>query len=170
MKAPQLKSRQAELKEEYRQDPGSAIQQLSASCRVDPANLAAEMIHPTFLSPAGLHPASGGDGTFACSVELMMSGLCSCAAVTLAAVANSMRIELKEAKVTAIATVDFRGTLAVDRDAPVGITQTQLVFNILSTAERAQIDKLVALTERYCVVLRTLENPSAISIDVQHES
>ena len=168
MKVDQLKARQAELKAEYREDSAKAIQTLSARCRVIPENLAAEMIHPTILSPAGLHPASGGDGTFACSVELMMAGLCSCAAVTLAAVANSMRIELKNAEVTATATVDFRGTLAVDRNAPVGITDTQLVFNIQSTAEKGQIEKLIELTERYCVVFRSMEKPAKVIVEVQH--
>lgn len=168
MSAEIFKSNQATLKEQYRANPESAIQKLSASCIVDPGNLAAKITEPSFLSPAGLHPASGGDGNFACSVELMMSGLCSCAAVTLAAVANSMKVELRHARVIATATVDFRGTLAVDREAPVGITGIELNFEIDSPAEPEKIEKLIQLSERYCVVYQTLIAPPEVSVIHSH--
>ena len=164
MKAPQLKANQARLKEQYQNHPETAVQQLRAVGHIDTENLACEILEPEFLSPAGLHPSSGGDGTFACSVELMLAGLVSCAAVTMAAVANSMRIELRRGTVVGTGTMDFRGTLAVDREAPVGLTKIELKFELDTDADEESIQKLVQLTERYCVVFQTLTNPPSVSV------
>ncbi len=164
MKAPALKANQAKLKEQYRDHPESAVQQLRSVGKIDTENLACELIEPGFLSPAGLHPSSGGDGTFACSVELMLSGLVSCAAVTMAAVANSMRIEIRDGTVIGTGTMDFRGTLAVDREAPVGLTDIQIKFDLDTDADPPTIEKLISLTERYCVVYQTLAAPPKITV------
>ena len=151
-----LKAAQAALKEHYRSNPEVALQTLSAEGRVDLDNLAVEITRPEFLNPAGLHPSGGGDGTFSCPVEIMLAGLISCAGVTLAAVATSMKLPLKAATVRAEGDVDFRGTLAVDRAAPVGLTAMRLIFTLDLEAPQESIDKLIELTHRYCVVHRTL--------------
>ena len=165
MKAKQLKANQATLKTQYESEGDSAVQQLRAVGKVDPANLACEIVQPAFLSPAGLHPSSGGDGTFACPVEIMLAGWVSCAAVTLAAVANSMKIELSQATITAVGTIDFRGTLAVSRDSPVGLTALELQFDLKTDASDELVSKLIQLTERYCVVHQTLMKPPSVTVN-----
>lgn len=160
-----LKAAQATLKEHYRANPGAALQTLAAEGRVDLDNLAVEITRPEFLNPAGLHPSGGGDGTFACPVEIMLAGLVSCAGVTLAAVATSMKLPLRAATVRAEGDLDFRGTLAVDRAAPVGLTAMRLVFTLDLEAPQESIDKLIELTHRYCVVHRTLGE--AVQVEVR---
>lgn len=168
-KASLLKANQAELKKKYATDPESAVQRLQASGKIDPENLAFEITQPALWTPTGLHPSSGGDGTFACSVELLLASLASCAGVTCAAVANSMKIEFEEAIVTAIGEMDFKGTLAVDRDAPVGLTKLELKFDIKSAADPEVIEKLVRVTERYCVVYQTFMSvPHIIVSLIEH--
>lgn len=164
MKADQLKENQARLKEQYKADPASAVQTLKAVGKIDTANLACDLIHPSHWTPAGLHEHSGGDGTFSCPVEIMLAGLVGCAGVTMAAVANAMKIELREATVTALGTMDFKGTLAVDREAPVGLTKIDLQFDLNSDADGEKLAKLVELTERYCVVDQTLRNPPELEV------
>lgn len=164
MKASKLRQNQTELKEAYAAEPNSAVQTLSAVGIVDPENLACKLQHPTFLSPAGLHESSGGDGTFACPVEIMLAGLVSCAGVTFAAVANAMRLEIVSCTITAKGTLDFRGTLAVDRDAPVGLTDIELDFSLEGSVAKEKIEKLLELTLRYCVVHETLQNPPKIRV------
>lgn len=164
MKAVQLKENQAKLKDQYKRDPASAVQQLKAIGKIDTDNLACEITHPAQWTPAGLHEHSGGDGTFSCSVEVMLASLVGCAGVTMAAVANAMKIELREATVTALGTMDFKGTLAVDRDAPVGVTKIDLQFDLDSDADGEQLAKLVDLTERYCVVDQTIRNPPKLEV------
>lgn len=166
MKALLLKSRQAELKEQYRSDSAAAKTTLFSEGKVDPANLAVEIQHPPRLNPAGLHPHGGGDNSFVCPVEIMLAGLVSCAGVTLAAVANSMGIELKAAKLRAEGDIDFRGTLAVDRQTPVALTAIRLIFELDSSAGEGQIEKLIELTHRYCVVHRTLDAPPSVAVSV----
>ncbi len=163
MKAPELKANQAELKESYKSGQKEAVQQLKAVGEIDPDNLACIIKEPGFLSPAGLHPGSGGDGTFACSVEIMLAGWLSCAGVTMAAVANSMKVNIESGTVTAIGTIDFRGTLAVDRDAPIGLTKLELRFDVKTDADDEAKAKLLQLTERYCVVHQTLLNAPEIT-------
>lgn len=165
-----LKATQAERKDHYRANPGEAVQTLAAEGRVDLDNLAVEILRPEFLNPAGLHPAGGGDGTFACPVEIMLAGLVSCAGVTLAAVASSMKLPLQAAIVRAEGDLDFRGTLAVDRGAPVGLTAVRLIFTLDLEAPQESIDKLIELTHRYCVVHRTLDSPPAIELAVRSVS
>jgi len=116
---------------------------------------------------AGLHSATGGDGSKACSADMLMEALAACASVTLKAVATAMRIPLKHARVIANGTWDARGTLAVDRDAPVGLTGVKLKFEIDSTAERKKLEKMIELTERYCVIFQTLANPPALESELK---
>ena len=166
MKATLLKQNQSKLKQKYVEDPQSAVQTLKAVGRLDPDNLACEIICPKQWTPVGLHPSSGGDGTFACSVEILLAGLVSCAAVTLAAVANSMKIEINEGTITAFGTMDFKGTLAVDRDSPVGVTAIDLRFELASDAGDEKLEKLVQLTERYCVVHQTLNSVPPVKVEL----
>jgi uncharacterized OsmC-like protein len=165
MKLTLLKDNQARLKAVYKTEPERARQTLFARGTVDFSNLAARIVEPKLFDPAGLHPAGGGDGTFACPVEIFLAGLVTCAGVTLAAVATSMRLEISSATVRAEGDLDFRGTLAVDREAPVGLTAIRLSFDLNSTAPAEQLAKLIELTQRYCVVHRTLETPPVVEVD-----
>jgi len=116
--------------------------------------------------PAGLHRATGGDGSAACSGDMLLEALVACAGVTLAAVATSMGITLLEAAVLAEGDLDFRGTLGVAKDAPVGFARIRLRFSLRADAAREKVDKLIELTERYCVVFQTLANPPIIEARV----
>ena len=154
MRADELRSIQAPLKERYRDEPGAAVVTLTAqgalgegvSCSVETARA---------VAVAGLHPATGGDGTQLCSGDMLLEALAACAGVTLRAVATSLGIPV-EGRVRAEGDLDFRGTLAVDRAAPVGFREIRLRFDLDSAADDEQIEKLIELTERYCVVLQTL--------------
>ncbi len=165
MKLTALKDNQAKLKVGYTEKPETAFQSLMASGNVDFGNLAVILDRPEFLNPAGLHLASGGDGTFACPVEIMLAGLVSCAGVTMAAVATSMKLQIDSARVTCAGDMDFRGTLAVDRAAPVGLTAIRLTFQLETAEPDDKIARLIELTHRYCVVHRTLDSPPAIETE-----
>lgn len=156
---------QAPLKERYREDPDAAVTTLSAqgelgegvSCSVDTGRAIAE---------AGLHPASGGDGSQLCSGDMLLEALAACAGVTLRAVATSLGIEVRSGTVRADGDLDFRGTLAVDRDAPVGFRSIRLAFELDSDADPEQLQTLLKLTERYCVVLQTIASAPELSATV----
>jgi uncharacterized OsmC-like protein len=158
-----LRALQAPLKEKYRETPQAAVVTLKAqgrlgegvSCRVD--THAGE-------AKAGLHPATGGDGTEACSADMLLEALAACAGVTLRAVATAIGLNLKRGTVTAEGEVDFRGTLGVAKDAPIGFREIRLRFDLDTDASQEQIDKLVNLTERYCVVYQTLRNAPPITV------
>ena len=160
----QLQRTQAPLKEQYRIEPQAAQLTLSAesragegvTCRLDTAR--GELT-------AGLHPATGGDGMALCSGDMLLEALAACAGVTLKAVATAMEIPLDDAVVRAEGDLDFRGTLGVDKQAPVGFKAIRLQFRIDSPASDEQLDTLIRLTERYCVVLQTLSQPPAVNID-----
>jgi uncharacterized OsmC-like protein len=166
MKATAAKQRQSELKQGYADNPDSAIADLSAVGDVDFENFQFNIRHPGFLSPAGLHELSGGDGTAACPVEIMLAGWAGCAGVTFAAVANSMRLEIRSCEITATGRMDFRGTLAVDKESPIGLTGLKMIFQIDSEEPTESIEKLVQLTQRYCVVHQTLAAPPEIAVDI----
>jgi uncharacterized OsmC-like protein len=160
-----LKATQAPLKERYEQEPEAAVVTLKASgslgdgisCSVDTGRALAE---------AGLHPASGGDGTLLCSGDMLLEALVACAGVTLRAVATSLGISVESGKVRAEGDLDFRGTLAVDRDAPVGFRAIRLDFDLDTDASEEDLDTLLKLTERYCVVFQTLSTLPVLSASI----
>ena len=166
MNQDQLRSTQAPLKEQYKDQPEAAMVTLSAtgdlgdgiSCSVDTGRAIAE---------AGLHPASGGDGSLLCSGDMLLEALAACAGVTLRAVATSLGIAVEGGKVRAEGDLDFRGTLAVDRDAPVGFTAIRLDFELESAANSEELHTLLKLTERYCVVLQTLAVTPKLSANLE---
>ncbi|RIK15850.1 MAG: osmotically inducible protein OsmC [Acidobacteria bacterium] len=159
-----LRERQRPLKAAYRDDPASALTPSTATARVDQAALTATV--PTWAGDvvAGLHPAAGGDGTRACSGDILLQALVACAGVTLASVATALGVELRSATVTAHGTWDARGTLGVDRDAPVGLTEVELVVDLDTDADEAAVARLLELTERYCVVAQTLTSPPPLTV------
>ncbi|HUA06930.1 MAG TPA: OsmC family protein [Solirubrobacteraceae bacterium] len=158
----QLRTVQAPLKERYRAEPEAAVVTLSAvgdlgdgiSCSVQTARALAE---------AGLHPATGGDGTLLCSGDMLLEALVACAGVTLRAVATSLGISVSEGHVRAEGDLDFRGTLGVDREAPVGFRSIRLSFELDTDADEEQLATLQKLTERYCVVYQTLAGAPALT-------
>ena len=157
MDAEQLRELQAPLKSKYTVDPTSALQTLRAKGRVsqDSITVAIESGKPGI--PAGLHPATGGDGSAACSADMLLEALVACAGVTLASVATAMSIRLASATVTAEGDIDFRGTLGVAKDAPVGFARIRLAFQVETDAPDDKLARLLELTERYCVVYQTLK-------------
>jgi uncharacterized OsmC-like protein len=163
-----LRALQAPLKEQYREQPESAIVTLSAEGDVDDAGIACKVQTGRALVTAGLHPATGGSGIEACSGDMLLEALVACAGVTLKAVATAIGVELSAARVRAEGDLDFRGTLGVDREAPVGFRDIRLTFELSSDAPREQLDQLLKLTERYCVVLQTLRSgpPASASLIV----
>jgi uncharacterized OsmC-like protein len=163
----ELRERQAPLKARYKDDPKTALVTLSARGRVDQATVTCVLESGKPGAPAGLHPAAGGDGTAACSGELLLEALVSCAGVTLAAVATAMSIVLTRATVEATGELDFRGTLGVARDAPVGFLNLTLRFAIECDAAEDKVKKLIELTERYCVVLQTLVRPPRVEVSMR---
>ena len=163
MDAKALKSLQAPLKSKYKQDPGAATLTLRArgrlgediSCRVETGKAHVE---------AGLHPATGGDGLSACSGDMLLEALVACAGVTLGAVATAIGVELRDATVSAEGDLDFRGTLAVSKEAPVGFKAIRLHFELHTDAGETEVDSLIRLTERYCVVFQTLSKVPSIAV------
>jgi uncharacterized OsmC-like protein len=163
MEREQLRAVQAPLKERYRSEPETAQITLSAtgslgegvSCSVQTGRAIAE---------AGLHPASGGDGSLLCSGDMLLEALVACAGVTLRAVATSLGVVVASGRVRAEGDLDFRGTLGVDRDAPVGFSAIRLAFDLESDADEEQLATLERLTERYCVVLQTIAHPPALVV------
>jgi len=155
MNAEDLKALQAPLKERYRKEPGAALITLRAQGRMG-EGIACRVDTGRALVEAGLHPATGGSGTQACSGDMLLEALVACAGVTLKAVSTALQINLKDATVTAEGDLDFRGTLGVAKDAPVGFREIRLRFDLDTDASAEQKKKLIELTERYCVVLQTI--------------
>jgi uncharacterized OsmC-like protein len=167
MDAEELRQLQAPLKARYKEDARTALVTLRAVGRVVQSTVTCALESGKPGVPVGLHPAAGGDGLAACSGDMLLEALVGCAGVTLAAVATAMGIELKTAIVSAEGDLDFRGTLGVSRDAPVGFTHIRLLFEIETEAPTEKVHKLVELTERYCVVFKTLAQPPAIEVRTQ---
>jgi uncharacterized OsmC-like protein len=161
-----LRARQAPLKERYRAQPEMAVITLTADGDIDDAGIACKVQTGRALVTAGLHPATGGSGLEACSGDMLLEALVACAGVTVKAVATAIGIELSSAHVRAEGDLDFRGTLGVDREAPVGFRDIRLIFELSSDASQEQLDQLLKLTERYCVVLQTLRSgpPASASL------
>jgi len=162
MQREELKAVQEPLKQRYRDDAEAALVTLKATGTLE-AGISCSVRTGKALAEAGLHPASGGDGSLVCSGDMLLEALVACAGVTLRAVATSLEIPVT-GSVHAEGDLDFRGTLAVDRDVPVGFTAIRLWFELSSEASDEQIETLLRLTERYCVVLQTLTNPPRISV------
>jgi len=157
----ELRAVQEPLKERYREDAGAALVTLRASGTLD-EGISCSVQTGRALAEAGLHPASGGDGSLLCSGDMLLEALVACAGVTLRAVATSLEIPVA-GSVHAEGDLDFRGTMAVDRDVPVGFGAIRLRFELESEAGEEQLETLLRLTERYCVVLQTLTNSPRIS-------
>jgi uncharacterized OsmC-like protein len=162
----QLRDLQAPLKARYKEAPASAVVTLRAEGRVDQGALTCALTTGKPGVAAGLHPATGGDGTAACSGDMLLEALVGCAGVTLAAVATAMGIHLASALVAAEGDLDFRGTLGVAKDAPVGFTDIRLTFTLDTDAPEDKTKKLVELAERYCVVLQTLAKGAKVTASV----
>jgi uncharacterized OsmC-like protein len=162
MDADALRALQAPLKSRYRDEPEAALITLRAEGDVDNTNIACKVETGRALVTAGLHPATGGSGLEACSGDMLLEALVACAGVTLKAVATPIGVELRSARVRAEGDLDFRGTLGVERAAPVGFREIRLAFDIRSDAPQEKLDQLVKLTERYCVVLQTLREGPAV--------
>ena len=158
-----LRALQAPLKERYKQNPDSAVISTRAEGIIEGGDIVCRIPTNVGTTVAGLHPATGGDGSKACSADMLMESLVACAGVTLKAVATAMRIPLKRAKVIAEGNWNARGTLGVDRAAPVGLREVRLTFEIDSPADPDKIEKLVQLTERFCVIYQTLSNPPKLT-------
>ncbi len=163
MNAEQLKALQAPIKERYKKDPGAALITLRAEGRLG-EGLACHVETGKGLVEAGLHPATGGTGLQACSGDMLLEALVACAGVTLNAVASAIGIRLRDARVTAEGDLDFRGTLGVAKDAPVGFRDIRLHFTLDTDAEPEQMKKLLELTERYCVVMQTIRNAVPVRV------
>jgi uncharacterized OsmC-like protein len=170
MDADQLRKLQAPLKSRYKEEPGAALRTLRAAGRVSQETLTCALLTGKAGTPAGLHDAAGGDGTAACSGDMLLEAIVGCAGVTLASVATAMGMNVSGAIVSAEGDLDFRGTLGVARDVPVGFSQIRLVFEIGADAPTEQLEKLVQLTERYCVVLQTLTRPPSIAVRTKGSS
>ena len=163
MNAEQLKALQAPIKERYRKDPAAALITLRAQGRIG-EGIACRVDTGKALVEAGLHPATGGSGLQACSGDMLLEAQVACAGVTLRAVATALGIGLRNAKLTAEGDLDFRGTLGVARDAPVGFREIRLKFDLDSDASEEQLSKLLELTERYCVVMQTIRGAPPIVV------
>ena len=165
MDADQLRAMQAPIKQRYKDDPDAALITLKAKGTLDDSNIACKVETGRALAMAGLHPATGGSGLELCSGDMLLEALVACAGVTLKAVATALAIPLKSGIVSAEGELDFRGTLGVAKDAPVGFRQIRLRFDVDTDAPQDRLGHLLKLTERYCVVYQTIK--SGPPVDVQ---
>jgi uncharacterized OsmC-like protein len=170
MNADELRALQAPLKERYRAEPGAASVTLRAEGSLDETSIACKVETGRALAVAGLHPATGGSGLELCSGDMLLEALVACAGVTLKAVATALGLTLRAGRVSAEGDLDFRGTLGVDKQASVGFTDIRLKFALDTDATPDQIDTLLRLTERYCVVLQTLRRSPTIEASVERQA
>lgn len=166
MDADALRALQAPIKAKYREAPDAAVITLKAQGEIDDTKIACKLETGRAIVEAGLHPASGGSGMELCSGDMLLEALVACAGVTLKAVATALEIPLRKGVVRAEGDLDFRGTLGVDREAPVGFRQIRLAFDIDTDAPQEKIDSLLKLTERYCVVFQTINRKPELSVTV----
>ncbi|TPK90124.1 MULTISPECIES: OsmC family protein [unclassified Mesorhizobium] len=167
MDATALKAMQAPLKDAYRDDAAKALITLRARGKLDDQSIACKVETGRALAVAGLHPATGGSGLELCSGDMLLEALVACAGVTLKAVATALEFKLGNATVEAEGDLDFRGTLGVARDAPVGFREIRLKFDLDTDEPQERIDSLIKLTERYCVVFQTINNKPALSVSAE---
>ena len=166
MDATTLRTMQAPHKENYKQNPGAALITLKAQGEIDDQKVACKVETGRALAVAGLHPATGGSGAELCSGDMLLEALVACAGVTLKAVSTALEIPLRRGIVKAEGDLDFRGTLGVAKDAAVGFRAIRLSFELDSDAPQDELDTLMKLTERYCVVFQTLNTKPALSVHV----
>jgi uncharacterized OsmC-like protein len=166
MKSDELRALQGPLKARYREDPDAARVTLQAVGDLDSEKISCSVQTGKALAEAGLHPLSGGDGSLACSGDMLLQALVACAGVTLRSVAVNRDVPVTGGRVVAEGDLDFRGTMAVDREAPVGFRAIRLRFELVSSADEADIEALLSLTERFCVVYQTLAG--GVPVDVSH--
>jgi uncharacterized OsmC-like protein len=164
MDAGELRAMQAPLKERYRSEPEAAHITLKAEGALDDTSIACKVETGRALAVAGLHPATGGSGLELCSGDMLLEALVACAGVTLKAVATAIDIPIRAGTVAAEGDLDFRGTLGVAKDAPVGFAQIRLRFDLDTDAPQEKLDQLLRLTERYCVVYQTIRNGPPVDI------
>lgn len=167
MDATALRALQAPLKERYRDEPGAATVTLTAHGTLDETAIACKVETGRALAIAGLHPATGGSGAELCSGDMLLEALVACAGVTLKAVATALGIEVRQGRVSAEGDLDFRGTLGVDKGAPVGFRAIRLAFEVETDAPQDQIDTLLKLTERYCVVFQSLNHRPELDVELR---
>ncbi len=163
MNTNELRSIQAPLKEHYKSEPSAAMLTLKAQGHLG-EGVTCSVQTGKALAEAGLHPATGGDGLSLCSGDMLLEALVACAGVTLKAVSTALGIEIRDGKVSAEGDLDFRGTLGVSRDVPVGFQRIRLRFDLNTDASEEQLATLIRLTERYCVVFQTLRTPPELSL------
>ena len=163
MDAAALRALQAPIKERYKSEPNTAFITLKAKGTLDDTNVACKVETGRALAVAGLHPATGGSGLELCSGDMLLEALVACAGVTLKAVATALEFRLRGGHVRAEGDLDFRGTLGVERTAPVGFRDIRLAFDLDTDEPQERIDTLLKLTERYCVVLQTLRAPPVVA-------
>jgi len=167
MDAAALRQMQAPIKERYKTDPKTAMITLKAKGSTDSEGIACKVETGRAIAMAGLHPATGGSGLELCSGDMLLEALVACAGVTLKSVATAIEIPLKTGNVHAEGDLDFRGTLGVDKEAPVGFAEIRLRFEVDTDAPQDKLDLLLKLTERYCVVYQTIKNGPKVSVSMQ---
>jgi uncharacterized OsmC-like protein len=170
MDAAGLRALQAPIKERYKTDPKAGFITLTAKGMLDDANIACKVETGRALAVAGLHPATGGSGMELCSGDMLLEALVACAGVTLKAVATAIDIPLKSGTVSAEGDLDFRGTLGVAKDAPVGFAQIRLRFDVDTDVPLEKLDQLLKLTERYCVVYQTIKSGPPVEVSLKRKS
>jgi len=166
MTSNELKSLQEPLKNKYKSEPAAALITLKAKSRIGDG-VTCKIETGKAMVEAGLHPATGGDGLSVCSGDMLLEALAACAGVTLNAVATAIDFPLRDASIYVEGDLDFRGTLSVDRGAPVGFKNIRMKFELDTDADAERVDKLIKLTERYCVVLQTLSRGNEVLVSVE---
>jgi uncharacterized OsmC-like protein len=166
MDAQALRAMQAPIKDRYKADPQTAVITLKARGSLDDTNIACKVETGRALAVAGLHPATGGSGLELCSGDMLLEALVACAGVTLKAVSTALDVPLRAGSVTAEGDLDFRGTLGVAKDAPVGFRAIRLTFTVDTDAPQEKLDQVLKLTERYCVVYQTIRNGPPVEISL----
>ena len=167
MDAAALRAMQAPIKDKYKTQPDAALITLKAKGSLDDTNIACKVETGRALAVAGLHPATGGSGLELCSGDMLLEALVACAGVTIKAVSTALSINVKSGTVSAEGDLDFRGTLGVAKDAPVGFREIRLRFALDTDATQEQLDQLLKLTERYCVVYQTIAKGPPVDIKLQ---
>jgi len=169
MDAAGLRAMQAPIKERYKADPKAGLITLRAKGTLDDAAIACKVETGRALAVAGLHPATGGSGMELCSGDMLLEALVACAGVTLKAVATAIDITLKSGAVSAEGDLDFRGTLGVAKEAPVGFAQIRLRFDVATDAPQDKLDQLLKLTDRYCVVYQTIKSGPPVEVSLKRK-